>query len=55
MVEWLLAQSPELRRAPESALPPSLAPLVGGDAVLRCWPHHHDTDGFFAARLERNS
>jgi 16S rRNA (cytosine967-C5)-methyltransferase len=55
VVEWLLAHTPELRRAPESALPPSLRPLVGGDAVLRCWPQHHDTDGFFAARLERRS
>ena len=42
-----------------------LAPLAGaGDEVrpalddegfLRCFPHRHDSDGFFAARLERRS
>ncbi len=55
VVTWLLASAPELRRAPETALPTSLRSLVGADAVLRCWPQHHDTDGFFAARLERRS
>jgi 16S rRNA (cytosine967-C5)-methyltransferase len=55
VVEWLLEQAPELWRNPASVLPTSLRPLVGSDAVLRCWPQHHDTDGFFAARLERRS
>jgi len=44
-----------LRRASEATIPPSLRTLVGPDAVLRCWPQHHDTDGFFAARIERGS
>ena len=55
VVKWLLASAPELRRTPESDLPASLRALVGADATLRCWPHRHDTDGFFAARLERRS
>ena len=55
VVEWLLANAPELRRSSETVLPTSLRSLVGADAVLRCWPQHHDTDGFFAARLERLS
>jgi 16S rRNA (cytosine967-C5)-methyltransferase len=55
VVKWLLASAPALRRAPETALPASLRGLVDADATLRCWPQHHDTDGFFAARLERRS
>jgi 16S rRNA (cytosine967-C5)-methyltransferase len=26
---------------------------IGGDGFLRCFPHQHDADGFFAARFER--
>ena len=55
VVKWLLASAPELRRAPDSDVPASLRALVGEGATLRCWPQHHDTDGFFAARLERRS
>ena len=29
--------------------------VIGADGHLRCLPHVHDTDGFFAARLERRS
>jgi 16S rRNA C967 or C1407 C5-methylase (RsmB/RsmF family) len=25
------------------------------DGILRAWPHRHDTDGFFVARLRRQS
>lgn len=55
VVKGLLASVPELRRASEATIPASLRSLVGPDAVLRCWPQHHDTDGFFAARIERSS
>ena len=55
VVNGLLASVPELRRASAATIPPSLRALVGPDAVLRCWPQHHDTDGFFAARIERSS
>jgi len=54
-VNGLLASAPELRRASEAKTPLSLRSLVGSDSVLRCWPQHHDTDGFFAARIERSS
>ena len=37
---------------PESA-PKRLAPLLDADGFMHCLPHIHDTDGFFAARLER--
>jgi 16S rRNA (cytosine967-C5)-methyltransferase len=55
VVKWLLEYAPELRRASETVLPTSLRSLVGQDAALHCWPQRHDTDGFFAARLERSS
>lgn len=47
-----------LRRTPRAALPASLAgptapPLLDAAGTLRTLPHRHDTDGFFAVRLER--
>jgi 16S rRNA (cytosine967-C5)-methyltransferase len=53
VVHGLLASRPDLRVAPREALPASLTPALGEDGFLRCLPHRHDTDGFFAARLER--
>jgi 16S rRNA (cytosine967-C5)-methyltransferase len=41
------------RLAPREAHPAAVRPLLGEDGFLRCWPHRHGTDGFFAARLER--
>jgi len=37
---------------PETA-PEHLKPLLDSDGFMRCLPHIHDMDGFFAARLER--
>lgn len=37
-----------------SVLPVSAQTLVGGDGVLRTFPHRHDVDGFFAVRLKRH-
>ena len=39
--------------APGPALQPFADPAV--DGILRAWPHRHDTDGFFVARLRRQS
>ncbi len=39
--------------APGPALRPFCDPLTEG--ILRAWPHRHDTDGFFVARLRRSS
>jgi len=39
---------------PRSALPAELADVVSEEGFLRCLPHLHDTDGFFAARFERS-
>lgn len=56
VASWLLAHAPDLRRAEIPDLPASLHALLGAaDGALRCWPQHHDSDGFFAARFERRS
>ncbi|MEI8188473.1 MAG: 16S rRNA (cytosine(967)-C(5))-methyltransferase RsmB [candidate division NC10 bacterium] len=39
--------------APGPALRPFCDPVTEG--ILRAWPHRHDTDGFFVARLRRTS
>lgn len=53
LVAGFLADAPGYRRVPASELPPQLAPLLDDLGQLRCFPHLHDTDGFFAACLER--
>ena len=55
VVEAFLAETMEFRRTPPAALPEALLPLVAEDGFLRCLPHVHGTDGFFAAVLERAS
>jgi 16S rRNA (cytosine967-C5)-methyltransferase len=53
VVEALLSEARDLRLLPGEAAPEATRSLVGADGYLRCFPHLHDTDGFFAARLER--
>lgn len=53
VVAGFLADAPGFRRVPSERLPAQLAPLLDEDGQLRCLPHVHDTDGFFAACLER--
>jgi 16S rRNA (cytosine967-C5)-methyltransferase len=55
VVEAFLRASPEFSLAPAAEAPAEARPLVGADGYLRCLPHVHDTDGFFAARLVRRS
>ena len=51
-VAGFLARHPEFAlEAPP--LPPALAAAVVEDGAVRTWPHRHDADGFFAARLRR--
>jgi 16S rRNA (cytosine967-C5)-methyltransferase len=52
-VRSLLADAPQLSLADADACPAEARPLVGADGFLRTWPHRHDADGFFAARLVR--
>jgi 16S rRNA (cytosine967-C5)-methyltransferase len=53
VVKAFLASQPEFAAAPPGALPARLHPLLDEQGWLRCLPHRHDTDGFFAARLAR--
>jgi 16S rRNA (cytosine967-C5)-methyltransferase len=61
VIDALLAESSELRRAAVASPPASLAspsgdaPLLDAHGALRTLPHRHDADGFFAVRLERNA
>lgn len=41
--------------ADAALLPVAMAPVLDDEGFLRCSPQQHDTDGFFAARLERSS
>jgi 16S rRNA (cytosine967-C5)-methyltransferase len=52
VTDAFLARHAEFRlQAPDSALNAFADRARGG--VLRAWPHRHDTDGFFVARLRR--
>jgi 16S rRNA (cytosine967-C5)-methyltransferase len=55
VVESFLRESPQFVLTPPSEAPDEVRELVDERGYLRCWPHRHDTDGFFAARLERRA
>lgn len=55
VVEAALRDTPELRLAPPEEAPAEARPLVGPDGFLRTFPHLHDCDGFFAARMVRRA
>jgi 16S rRNA (cytosine967-C5)-methyltransferase len=52
IVEAFLRESKSFRRAEPARLAAELAPVLDAEGNLRCLPHRHDSDGFFAARLE---
>ncbi len=54
-VSAFLAGNPHFAVATPDSAPAEARPLVGPDGYFRSFPHHHDADGFFAARLERLS
>jgi 16S rRNA (cytosine967-C5)-methyltransferase len=51
VVRAFLEHAPEFAQPPAAELPVEARPVIGDDGILRCLPHLHDTDGFFAARL----
>jgi 16S rRNA (cytosine967-C5)-methyltransferase len=53
VIESFLSETQDFRLVPGDAAPEPTRALVGTDGFLRCFPHLHDSDGFFAARLER--
>jgi 16S rRNA (cytosine967-C5)-methyltransferase len=55
LVRTFLQENPDFRLVPKAELPEHLAALIDEEGFMRCWPHHHDMDGFFAARFERSS
>ena len=55
VVRSFLDGSAEFRMAELGDLAPELAPVLCEDGFMRCLPHVHDSDGFFAARMERRS
>jgi 16S rRNA (cytosine967-C5)-methyltransferase len=49
-----------LDRHPDFSLEPppggiDFGPVTASDGSMRCWPHRHGTDGFYAARLHRRA
>lgn len=53
VVQDFLEGHPHFRIPDRRSLPEVVRPLVGEDGALRCLPHRHGTDGFFAVRMER--
>jgi len=56
VVRRFLERHRDFRVLPRAEWPAALRPgdeLAEADGRLRCWPHRHGTDGFFAVRLER--
>lgn len=53
VVRSFLRDTPSFRLATREELPEEVLPVVDDEGFLRCFPHVHDTDGFFAARFAR--
>ena len=55
LIGRFLEQQKGFRLVPRSELPRHLHPVLDEEGIMHCYPHIHDTDGFFAVRLERQS
>jgi 16S rRNA (cytosine967-C5)-methyltransferase len=55
VIESFLRESRQFVLASQLEAPPEVRDLVDSDGFMRCAPHRHDTDGFFAARLEKRA
>jgi 16S rRNA (cytosine967-C5)-methyltransferase len=53
VIERFLENHADFRLAPRSELPQHLDEVLDERGLMHCYPHVHDRDGFFAARLER--
>jgi 16S rRNA (cytosine967-C5)-methyltransferase len=53
VVEAFLRETPGVALSPALRAPEELRGLLDENGFLHCLPHLHDTDGFFAARFER--
>ena len=55
IVEAFLKSTPNFELSAPGEIPAEVRTVVDGNRALRCLPHHHDADGFYAARLERRT
>lgn len=55
VVEGFLRESAGFSLSPPAQAPAEVRELLDAQGFLRTLPHRHDTDGFFAARIERRS
>ena len=55
IVTSFLKSSKEYALTARAQLPEEVGGALESDGTLHCYPHVHDSDGFFAARLERRS
>jgi 16S rRNA (cytosine967-C5)-methyltransferase len=53
VVAAFLKRAPGFDLTPAAGASDEVRPLLDAEGFLRCLPHVHDTDGFFAARMER--
>jgi 16S rRNA (cytosine967-C5)-methyltransferase len=55
VVRSFLSQAEGFALVDRASLPSTLEPVLDDEGFLRCLPQRHDTDGFFAARIERSA
>jgi 16S rRNA (cytosine967-C5)-methyltransferase len=55
VIESFLRRSRHFALASPLEAPAEVRDLVDSDGFMRCLPQRHDTDGFFAARLEKRA
>jgi len=55
VVEAFLASHPDFRLEDAGPCLPPPAAVLAAKGYLRTWPHRHGIDGFFGARLRRES
>ena len=53
VVEHFLKSTPDFAPVGFDRIPEEVRPVADAEGFLRCFPHIHDADGFFAVRLER--
>jgi len=53
VVENFLKSSPDFTPISVDRVPAEVRPVIDAESFMRCFPHRHDADGFFAARMER--
>ena len=53
VVDLFLERNPAFRRDPSRPTIAHVEELLDAAGDMRCYPHRHETDGFYAARLLR--